>query len=381
MDYTWIIEIDIFCSIILSILLYSLLKNYDRQTKQRCYMKALITGIISFIAEINWALIEGKFFPEPRIINYLTNAVYYISSIMMGYNWLCYVEISLDSPFYKNKILRGIARIPILMVIAGVIASYFNGIFFYIDENNVYHRGNLIFLHTFLCHLFTLVTSIHSLIKSFKTKIYLKAVEYRILSMFLIFPLIIGIIQIIVPSIPTVGIGITLAFLFVYIDLQNLLISVDTLSGLNNRNQLIRYLGGRIRNDFENENLYLFMLDVNKFKSINDTYGHVEGDAALVRCSEALKLASKHEKNFIGRYGGDEFIIIADLKNDEEAESVCTKMKDALAQICEEDKVSYDLSLSIGYARYEKSMKSIQAFIAAADQKLYEAKKQRDLKD
>lgn len=375
MDYVWIIEINCFCSVILGILLYSLFKNYDRQTKQRYYIKSIVTGFVSFLSEIVWALIEGGFIQVPRTVNFLTNAVYYIFSILMGYYWLCFVEISLESRTVKIKALRLVAALPVLFVGIGVVLSYFNGFFFYIDSSNLYHRGQYVLLHTVLCHLYTVITSAHAFIKSFKTKIYHKAAEYKILSMFLIFPLVIGIIQIFVPNIPTVSVGVTLAFLFVYIDLQNLLISVDTLSGLNNRNQLMRYLSSRMRNDFENKNLYVFMLDVNFFKKVNDTYGHVEGDAALVRCAKALKIANSSGKNFIGRYGGDEFIIIADLKKEDEVEMLCLKIKNTLSKLCEEDKVPYDLSFSIGYAKYRNDMKNIQAFIAEADKKLYEAKK------
>ncbi|MCR5219295.1 GGDEF domain-containing protein [Treponema sp.] len=377
MDYVWIIEIDTFCCFILGIILYSLFKNYDRQTKQRYYIKALIMGVVSFLSEINWALLEGNIIREPRIINFFTNAVYYISSILMGYFWLNYVETALESKALKKSGYRIAANLPVLIVILGVIASYFNGFFFYIDENNVYHRGKFVIVHTVLCHSFTLVTSLHALKRSLETKVYLKQLEYKILSMFLLFPLTIGIIQIIFPEIPTVSIGISLAFLFVYIDLQNLLISVDTLTGLNNRNQLMKYLGNKIRNENENENLYVFMLDVNKFKKINDTYGHVEGDAALVRCAKALKTFKKDGQNFIGRYGGDEFIVIAEIKDKNSLESYCQKMKNELAYICKKEKVAYDLSFSIGYALYNKNMKSIQDFIAEADKKLYEAKKQR----
>lgn len=378
MDYVWIIEIDAFCAVIMGILLYSLFKNYDRQTKQRYYMRAIIAGTISFLCDVNWGLIEGGFLPEPRACNFLTNAIYELSSIMMGYYWLCYVETSLDSRFIKTKYLKHIAKLPVLVIMAGVIASIYHGSFFYIDENNIYHRGPYVMVHVTMCHLYTLITSIHAFIKSVRCKVFLKAKEYRILSMFLIFPLLIGIIQIIVPEIPTVSVGITLAFLFVYIDLQNLLISVDTLTGLNNRNQLIRYLSSKIRSEGEKNNLYIFMLDVNKFKRINDSYGHVEGDKALVRCSNALKNANKDSRNFIGRYGGDEFIIIAELEYEEDAERLCSDVQQALVAECIRDGIVYELSFSFGYVRYDKKFKSIQSFIAAADRRLYEAKLHRE---
>ena len=380
MDFVWIIEIDAFCAVIMGILLYSLFKNYDRQTKQRYYMKAIIAGTVSFLCDINWGLIEGGFIPEPPAANFLTNAIYELSSVMMGYYWLCYVETALESKFFKTKYLKHIAVIPVLIVMAGVIASAFNGLFFYVDENNVYHRGPYVLIHVAMCHFYTVVTSVHALVKSLRCKVFLKAKEYRILSMFLIFPLVIGIIQIIAPAIPSVSVGVTLAFLFVYIDLQNLLISVDTLTGLNNRNQLIRYLSARIRSDADKDCLYVFMLDVNKFKKINDSYGHVEGDMALVHCANALKTANKNSKNFIGRYGGDEFIIIAELNHEEEAARLCSDVHQALVAECVKDGIVYDLSMSFGYVKYDKSYKTMQSFIAAADEKLYEAKQRRDKK-
>ena len=116
------------------------------------------------------------------------------------------------------------------------------------------------------------------------------------------------------------------------------------------------------------------MLDVNKFKKINDTYGHVEGDAALIRCAEALKKSGGDSRNFIGRYGGDEFIIIAELNGDDDAKTLCDRIADKLQEICIKDKIPYKLTFSFGYVAYDKKMKSIQDFIDAADQKLYEAK-------
>ena len=258
---------------------------------------------------------------------------------------------------------------------AGVIASVYTGALFYIDTNNVYHRGDYIMLHVAMCQLYSIITSVHAFIKSIRCKVYLKAKEYRILSMFLIFPLVIGIIQIIVPSVPSVSVGVTLAFLFVYIDLQNLLISVDTLTGLNNRNQLMRFLSAKMKSDSDKGKLYVFMLDVNKFKKINDSYGHVEGDMALIRCANALKFANRNTSNFIGRYGGDEFIIIGELESDEDALRFCENVRQALINECEKDGIIYDLSFSFGFVQYKPEMKTIQSFISAADKKLDEAKK------
>ena len=375
MDYVWIIEVDSFCAVIMGILLYSLFKNYDRQTKQRYLMRAIIAGIVSFLCDVNWGLIEGGFIPESREANFLTNAVYEISSVMMGYYWLCYVETALDSRFIKTKYLKHIAKLPVIIIIGGVIASVYNGALFYIDTNNFYHRGDYIMLHVAMCQLYTIITSVHAFIKSLGCKVCFKAKEYKILSMFLIFPLVIGIIQIIVPAVPSVSVGVTLAFLFVYIDLQNLLISVDALTGLNNRNQLIRFLIPKLKAGADNDKLYAFMLNVNKFRKINNSYGHYEGDMALIRCANALKAVNDNTANFIGRYDSDKFIIIAELDDEEDAMRLCENVRQALIKECEKDGILYDLSFSFGFVKHTSEMKTIESFISAADKKLDEAKK------
>ena len=120
------------------------------------------------------------------------------------------------------------------------------------------------------------------------------------------------------------------------------------------------------------------MLDVNKFKNINDSYGHVEGDMALIRCANALRAVNKNTRNFIGRYGGDEFIVIGELDGDEDALRLCENVRQALIKECEKDGIVYDLSFSFGFVHHQTEMKTIQSFISAADKKLYEAKLKRD---
>ena len=167
MDYIWIIELDSFCTLILGILLYNFFKNYDRQTNQHYYMLALVTGTITSICDVNWGLIEGGFIPEPRAANFLTNAIYEISSTMMGYYWLCYVENALDSKFIKTKYLKHIAKLPVIIIIGGVIVSVYTGALFYIDTNNIYHRGDYVLIHVAMSYLYLVITSVHAFIKSF----------------------------------------------------------------------------------------------------------------------------------------------------------------------------------------------------------------------
>ena len=183
-------------------------------------MKSIIAGMISFLCDIVWAMIESRIIQAPAFVNFCVNGIYDIVTILTGYYWLCYVEIALGAEFLKGRVLKHLAKLPVIIITVAVVASYFNGRIFYVDENNVYHRGDLVLLHVVLCHLYTIITSAHAFIKSIRCKSDFKYVEYKVLAMFLLFPLSVGIIQIFVPDIPSISVGITLAFVFVYIDLD-----------------------------------------------------------------------------------------------------------------------------------------------------------------
>jgi diguanylate cyclase (GGDEF)-like protein len=117
------------------------------------------------------------------------------------------------------------------------------------------------------------------------------------------------------------------------------------------------------------------MIDVDRFKSINDNYGHLVGDYALVRVSKALKLACApfEKRPYIARFGGDEFIVV--LEGGEEDLNRLIKQINDEVRVQDED-TEYELSVSIGIAKYEESM-TYDAFIEQADIALYKIKKSR----
>ena len=117
------------------------------------------------------------------------------------------------------------------------------------------------------------------------------------------------------------------------------------------------------------------MMDLNKFKDINDKYGHLEGDKALIYTSEVLtKIANKQKKMFVGRFGGDEFLLAASLDNESEILNIIEQIKKELLAQKEKYNTEYELTASIGYAIYNKELNNIKDLIEEADKKLYEEK-------
>jgi diguanylate cyclase (GGDEF)-like protein len=156
-------------------------------------------------------------------------------------------------------------------------------------------------------------------------------------------------------GLPVMCISITTELLCLYIGSSNRQIMIDRLTQVNNRQNLSRFLSNKLRS--HTGELFLLMIDVDYFKSINDNFGHLEGDEALIRVANALKqgCTSCRKRPYIARYGGDEFIIITELSEEETLE-LCSSIKNKLKELNDNAGVRYSLNLSIGCAEWKSGM-------------------------
>ena len=153
-------------------------------------------------------------------------------------------------------------------------------------------------------------------------------------------------------------------------------ISIDDLTGLNNRNELRSYLDNLLSMpDAERSKTFMMFIDVNHFKSINDNFGHTEGDVVLMEISRLLKAVAGSFNCFLCRYGGDEFILIKKNANEERAASVCKYIDKSVNSLKALTLAPYELSVSTGYVRFDKRFSNAQQFIDAADKIMYETKR------
>ena len=142
----------------------------------------------------------------------------------------------------------------------------------------------------------------------------------------------------------------------------------DQLTGLANRRQLDEFLS-----KLETNEMVVAYLDLDHFKSVNDTYGHLAGDEALVRTSDLIK---KHFHDTLNvRIGGDEFLII--FTDGVVSENIPARMQgfiDDFFESFKEDKRFGVLSVSAGIAEGKVGHGSFDLLLQKADEALYEAK-------
>ena len=147
----------------------------------------------------------------------------------------------------------------------------------------------------------------------------------------------------------------------------------DSLTGLYNRRYLNRYLEQLIADDVKN--LHAALLDLDYFKSINDSYGHLFGDDVLRQFSQIMQEHVKN-KGIVTRFGGEEFMIIFLDVSMEEVQSVLDEIHADYTEYSKEKK-DVEFTFSSGVAAYEKGME-ISALYNLADKKLYQAKEKRN---
>lgn len=153
---------------------------------------------------------------------------------------------------------------------------------------------------------------------------------------------------------------------------------VDPLTRVSNRrgfeNRLRAEWGSAIR---EQKPISILMMDIDKFKTYNDTYGHQQGDTALKSFAQASATSLSRSTDFIARWGGEEFIILLPNTNREGAAEVAERVRKNVEDtvILTENASVTKITVSIGInIMLPATGDTIENFIEAADQALYKAK-------
>lgn len=161
----------------------------------------------------------------------------------------------------------------------------------------------------------------------------------------------------------------------------NRLAMTDSLTSLANRNEFNKKIIEAIALSKRSKKSFaLLQIDLDKFKTINDTYGHPFGDAYLVQVANILK-ASCREVDTVARIGGDEFsAILLDIESREDVDVVVKRILDKAAQKYIIDDVETSIGLSIGIGLYVTDAQDVEELIKNADKALYNAKNSSNLK-
>ena len=367
-------EVNVGCVLILMLLLYSIKKLPTPLLKYPLFQKLVFWHIVYFISDSFWALVNDSVIPKNTFsvltVNFLNAAI----MPMVIYSCFVFAEISTRPDMTRKQIdcLQMKLLIPIFLQTFALLFSFVLAPNFWLDED-LEPRDLYYFILSFLPFVYLIVATIRGLIRASDLQNRPNLHTYLIVASYTPGVFIAGGAQILFSlTTPIFCFWCTFIILFAYLHLQNQLISTDSLTMLNNRNRLHHYLHQQ-RDDQES---FVIMVDVDHFKQINDTYGHAEGDRALILVSRALKKACERMtySMFLCRYGGDEFLMIAKTNVPDD---VVKEIKECLQEEIsnQERSLSYTIEASMGFARWDGNPESFKESLVYADKKMYETKR------
>lgn len=340
------IEVNVICLMLLGIFYIRVSKNRSILTTSQIIMKRVIlASCILCMSDIVAVICRGQTFAGARGLIEASNLIYIYSMPVISMFWNDYVRNRLGKRLTTMQTIMH--HIPLGLFTLVAISNPFTNYLFTIDENNLYARGPGIFLHWIVAWFYLASATIISY-KAYKSADnWIKRAEYRPLLAFLIFPIIGCLVQMLLYGVSSVQAGITLSILLVNIQLQANQVSTDELTGINNRKEMANYLDSLWS---RKPSLCVMMIDVNRFKSINDTFGHAAGDEALKKVANALKRVCEKcdEHLFLCRYGGDEFVIIGEGIDNDRALEIKSIISDEIKNTT--NTYGYTLSVSVGYS-------------------------------
>lgn len=372
MDFAWLTENSIpffyiysnlICLFIFLIAFICFIKNENLTRREKIFSYLLVVHILYFFFDACWAGLYYKIIELNEVYLSIIRVLKYSLVTIASYLWFMYISIYVRANYIDNKKKLTILSIPANLNFILVIVLC---MFFYDGEM---YKTFIITLVPFLYMVFVAIYGSYRIVRH-------KALINKKGSLFYAwYPMsfvIVALLQIIFENTPILCFGTTFTTIVILIYSLSIKISTDALTGLNNRNELNRYVYNLFKN---NKNICVLMFDLDNFKHINDTYGHLEGDKALLAASKVLKNVVKDTNVFLARFGGDEFIIIAKDYSEDDINSLISKIEEE-TKLINQKNTEYIIGISCGYAFLEKD-EDVLNTIERADQKLYERKKEK----
>lgn len=372
---TYII-VDIFCIIIVGVIKQNITTDSGSELEVKMLRRSLWSYIVFMIAGLTGLITENNDLFYFRSVDYIANIISLTCLDLSAFYWFIYVQLCVNKQFMRKK-QRVLTYIPMFIVVILCVSSPFTGWAFYINNENDYMRGPMFMFVSVIPLIYDVASTVTAYYHGFHEKRSIKRRRYFNYGSFIYFPLIASILQIWLSGMPILAPAVAAAYYIVFTSGQKDMIYNDSLTGLNNRRRAMIYLEEKMSETSPDNPFTAFMIDGNKFKVINDTYGHIEGDSAIVCIGQAVEQVAYKHRIFCARFGGDEFLMLKAGKCQFDRESIGNEINERLKQICAEQNKPYILSVSVGLYTSTDNRETSDAVIKMADAKLYEAKARR----
>lgn len=373
MDLFIQLDVDILAFVILLAMFINTRKSMGLRNKSTdLFSRLTFLMLISTFVEIVTFALDGR--PESWMYaaGYISNTLLFALAPVTLYLWVDYIEnlFVTDLVACRYRVaLRG-ALVAVIMLM--VLANFYTGILFRLEEGNVYVRGPWFMIQVMLNVLLAGQAYLTLLLNRRR----LNPVMLWSLVLFPLLPVAGVVIQTLFYGTTATLSFKTIALLLIYINVQRAMIFIDPLTGLENRRSidlLVKAMG-----DNRRDVLYAgMMLDIDNLKVINDLYGHSAGDLAIKRTAELIR-GSLRKTDFVARYAGDEFLVVMEVEDRMALLKAVERIQEAFAVYNETSGDAWKLEVSMGYDTFVyKTPEEVEQALMEIDLKMYEEKNRR----
>lgn len=341
-----------------------------KSTNQRIFYFMLLTAELeSILFILSYFLDMEKYFYSYFLANF-SNILLFLSNVVFEFLWTLYIFSRIDDGDLKLTKRRMLAFIPLIVIFVGAIINFFTPVYFKIDADMVYTKVSLYYLNYVVAGFYLALAFVLSVVcgRAKHDKMFFPVINFMI-------PIITALIaEILFKDISLLMLGNAIALESLYSNMQAQNSLTDSLSGLYSRQHMIRCINamGKKKNGLKVAGI---MIDIDKFKNINDTFGHVVGDDAIRSMGNIIR--DTLSKTGIGfRYAGDEFVILDFVEDNEQCKDILQKLNENMEKFNESNKKPYKLNFSVGYTVFEKD-DTIDTFMARMDSYMYKIKQNK----
>lgn len=358
----------------LLVLLFLLLDsraNKRRYSRTSNYFRIVIyvTMLILFVEAVSFA-VDRRPGTLMYWAGYLSNAFLFVMNLAPLSLWLVYLDECIVTDDAEKKRKRIVYLVFNAIVVGIVIVNVFTGILFDITGQNEYVRGPAVYWIMPL----NIVLYLGYLPSIYRYRKFTSGRIYELILVLGIFPIVGAAIQLLFYGTPLIWPMMALIALAAHILVEKEEIRRDCLTGLLSRGQM----EARARYIIEHRLPFsMIMLDIDRFKSINDRYGHEEGDQVLCVIANLLAKSIKQVDSAY-RYAGDEFILIIESGHPEAANRVIERLTSNLVKFNESNQKPFPITFSAGAVFYDGTAEiGVIDLFTKADERMYRNKKIR----
>lgn len=321
---------------------------------------AILTNILSTVM-----IYRSDIFP--LWMTWFVTTVYYILTPLMGFAYFLY---TISVIYTEKKELRkviGIGMVPALLYTMLVLANPFTRELFDISMDQGYVRGPWVASTYIIFYAYCAA----SIVATAANKKRIDSNIYRILAAFPILAVLVIIVQQRYPNVILSGSAATCALLIIYLHLQNKQISMDYLTNVPNRKELLNMLGLMLKKAPEKE-FVLLVVSLRDFRQINNTCGQQKGDEFLKQVCDFLYETGP--KDHIYRFSGDEFAVLFTQQNEAEITKCVLDIKQRMEKPWQIGDYRFLLSVVMGIIWHSGEGETLEEIISAVEYAVFRAK-------